>query len=158
MCTVTEVNKQHRFTITCACTKKQRQTNKQQKIYSKNTWVDLHRVWTKWVTAGWSQQLCSARPRPPNQVVQQQLRIHIRQWWWWLFPPLAGFGENVQPFISHLSFFLVLFDMEISSCTLIPLFMPRSLYSGSASWDDCGWVFPDTFLVSSSPDRFPHCA
>ena len=28
--------------------------------------------------------------------------------------------------------------MEISSCTLIPLFRPRSVHSGSASWDDCG--------------------
>ena len=33
--------------------------------------------------------------------------------------------------------------MEISLHTLIPLFMPGSVYSGSASWDDRGQVFPD---------------
>ena len=33
--------------------------------------------------------------------------------------------------------------MEISSHTLIPLFTPGSGYSGSASGDDCGRLFPD---------------
>ena len=32
---------------------------------------------------------------------------------------------------------------EISSRTLIPLFMPGSVHSGSATWDDCGRMFPD---------------
>ena len=31
-----------------------------------------------------------------------------------------------------------------------------SCHSGSASWDDCGWVFPDEFHVSLFPDRFQH--
>ena len=65
-------------------------------------------------------------------------------WWWWLFPRLWGFGENVQPFISHLQF-VSFFEMEISSHTLILLFRPGSVHSGSASWEDCGWVVPDKF-------------
>ena len=34
----------------------------------------------------------------------------------------------------------------------------RLIHSGSASWDDCGWVFPDELRVSSFPDTFPHYA
>ena len=36
---------------------------------------------------------------------------------------LRGFGDNVQPFIPRLHFFFFL-KVEISSCTLIPVFMP----------------------------------
>ena len=50
------------------------------------------------------------------------------------FPCLWGFGANVWPFVPCLHFFKV----EIRSCTLIPLFMPGSVYSGSVSWDGCG--------------------
>ena len=32
--------------------------------------------------------------------------------------------------------------------TLIPLFMPGSVHSGSVSWDSCGWMFPDKLCVS----------
>ena len=39
--------------------------------------------------------------------------------------------------------------------TLIPLFTPRLVHSGWASWDDCDWVFPDELRVSSFPDRVP---
>ena len=67
--------------------------------------------------------------------------------WWWLFPRVRRFRENVQSFILCL---------EISSRTLIPLVMPGSVHSGSASWDDCGRMFHDELRVSSFPDRFPH--
>ena len=50
------------------------------------------------------------------------------------------------------------FKVEISLRTLIPLFRPGSVYNGSASWDNCGRVFPDELCVSSFPDRFPHSA
>ena len=50
------------------------------------------------------------------------------------------------------------FKVEISSRTLIPLFRPGSVHSGSASRDDCDRVFPDELRVSSFPDRFPHNA
>ena len=33
--------------------------------------------------------------------------------------------------------------------------MPGSVHSGSANWDDCGWVFPDELQLNSFPDRFP---
>ena len=46
----------------------------------------------------------------------------------------------------------------ISSGTLIPLFTPELVHSGSVSWDDCNRVFPDELRVSSFPDRFPHSA
>ena len=75
---------------------------------------------------------------------------------WWPFPRVQGLGENVQQFITHLRFFF--FKVEISLCTLIPLFRPGSVHSGSASWDECDWVFPDDLHVSSFPDRFPHYA
>ena len=43
-----------------------------------------------------------------------------------------GFGENVRPkFPSTLFFFF--FEVERRSRTLIPVFMPRSVHSGSAS-------------------------
>ena len=45
-----------------------------------------------------------------------------------------------------------------STRTLIPLFMPGSVHSGSAGWDDCVRMFPDKLRVSSFPDRFPHYA
>ena len=48
------------------------------------------------------------------------------------------------------------FKVVISSRTLIPLFKPGSVHSGSASCDDCGRMFPDKLRVSSFPDRFPH--
>ena len=35
------------------------------------------------------------------------------------------------------------FEVEISSHTLISLFRPGSVHSGSASWDDRGRMFPD---------------
>ena len=70
------------------------------------------------------------------------------------FPCERGFEENVQPFIPSLCFFF--FKLEIRSCTLIPLFMPESVHTGSASWNNCGQVFPDKLHVSSFPNRFPH--
>ena len=78
--------------------------------------------------------------------------------WWWLLTHLRGFWENVPPFIPSLRFLLLLllFKVEISSSTLIPLCMPGSVHAGSASWDDWGRMFPDKLRVSSLPDRFPH--
>ena len=54
--------------------------------------------------------------------------------WRCLFRHLWGFLENVQPFIPCLCFFF--FQVEISSCTLISLFRPGPVHSGSASRDD----------------------
>ena len=56
------------------------------------------------------------------------------------------------------AFFLLFFKVEISSCTLIPLFRPGSVHNGSASSDDCDRMFPEELRVSSFPDRFPHTA
>ena len=55
-------------------------------------------------------------------------------------------------------FFFFFFEVEINLCTLIPLFRPGSIRSGSVSWDDCCWMFPDKLLVSLFPNRFPHYA
>ena len=57
--------------------------------------------------------------------------------WCWLFPRLQGFLENVRPFIPRLRFFFFFCKVEISKRTLIPLFRPGSVHSGSASGDDC---------------------
>ena len=40
------------------------------------------------------------------------------------FSPLARIGDNVQAFIPRRHFFLFFFKAEISSYTLMPLFMP----------------------------------
>ena len=64
--------------------------------------------------------------------------------WWWLFRHLWGFWENVGSFIPYLQFcFFFSFKVEISSRTLILLFRPGSVHSGSVSWHNHGWVFPD---------------
>ena len=69
--------------------------------------------------------------------------------------------EEFGRMISH-SFtacaFVVFFKVEIRSRTLIPFFPLGSVHSGSASWDNCGRVFPEELRVSSSPDRFRHDA
>ena len=41
------------------------------------------------------------------------------------------------------------FQVEICLSALIPLFTTGSCHSGSVSWDDCGWVFPDELRVNS---------
>ena len=56
---------------------------------------------------------------------------------------------------SPPALFFFFFEGQISSCTLIPLFTTGSVRSGSASWDDCGRMFPVKLHVSSFPDRFP---
>ena len=54
--------------------------------------------------------------------------------------------------------FCCCYKVEISSCTLIPLFMPGSVHSGSANWDDCWRTFPTSCERARFPDRFPHYA
>ena len=58
-------------------------------------------------------------------------------------------------------FFFLLLEVEISLCTLIPLFRSGSTHSGSVTCSasqDCGRVFPDKLCVSLFLDRFPHYA
>ena len=49
-------------------------------------------------------------------------------------------------------------EVEISSQTLNPLFMPGLIHSGSVILDDCGGVFCDELHASSFPDRIPYFA
>ena len=60
-----------------------------------------------------------------------------------------NFGRMFDHSFTACAFFIFSFFLvvEISSRAL-PLFMPRSVHSGSASWDDCGWTFPDKLLRS----------
>ena len=51
-------------------------------------------------------------------------------WWWWLFPGRQGFGRMFDNLFLACTFF---FKVEISLHTLIPLFKPGSVHSGSAS-------------------------
>ena len=73
-----------------------------------------------------------------------------------LFPACAFFLSFRFFFSSFFS--SSLFEVEISSRTPVPLFMPESVHSRSASEDDCGRMFPDELRVSSLPDWFPHYA
>ena len=63
-------------------------------------------------------------------------------------------GECLTIYSPPVLFF---FQVEISSHTLVSLFRPGSVHSGSASWHNCDRVFPDNLCVSSFPNRFPHC-
>ena len=47
--------------------------------------------------------------------------------------------------------------MEISSCTLIPLFRPRSVHNGSASWDTVLWSTVNPQVQSTGIQR-PKCS
>ena len=67
-------------------------------------------------------------------------------------------GECLTMYSPPVPFFFFFFKVEISSFTLIPLLRPGSVHSGSASWHNCGRVFPDVLRVSLFPDRFPHYA
>ena len=66
----------------------------------------------------------------------------------WFLPRVVAFFrvwrflENVRQFIPCLWFFFF-FEVEIRSHTLILLFRPGSVHSGSASRNKCGWEFPD---------------
>ena len=73
------------------------------------------------------------------------------------FRRLFDYSVPVCP-VFILLIYLFIFEVEISSRTLSPLFTPGSVHSGSAIWDDCGRMFPDRLRVSSFPDRFPHYA
>ena len=75
------------------------------------------------------------------------------------FLACEDFGRKCDHLFPACAFFFSsFFEVEISSRTLIPLFMPGSVHSDSASWDDCTRMFPDKLRVSSFPDRFPHYA
>ena len=56
-------------------------------------------------------------------------------------------NDSLSICTSFLFFFFWGGDVEISLCTPISLFRPGSVHSGSASWDDCGQVFPDKLCV-----------
>ena len=58
---------------------------------------------------------------------------------------LGGRFNNSFPTCAFYFFF---FKVEISLHPPIPLFRPGSVHSGSASWDDCGQVFPDELRVN----------
>ena len=74
-----------------------------------------------------------------------------RRWGWWCVR-VRIWGECST--INSLP--ALFFKVEIRLHTLIPFLRPGSVHSGSASWDDCGRVFPDELRVSSFSDRFPH--
>ena len=75
---------------------------------------------------------------------------HLSSW----FSSLARIWGKCSTFHSRPALFSFLFfffflEVGIRSRTVIPLFMPGSVPSGWASWDDCGRVFPDKLRVSS---------
>ena len=68
------------------------------------------------------------------------------------------FNHSFPPPLHFFSFFIIFFEVKISLHTLFPLFMPGSEHGSSASWDDCGWMFPDKLWMSAFLDRFPKYA
>ena len=73
-----------------------------------------------------------------------------------VFLACKDFGRMFDHSFTACAFYF--FEVEISSRTLIRLFIPGSAHSGSANWDNCGRGFPDKLRVSSFPDRYPHYA
>ena len=76
-----------------------------------------------------------AVPVVPAAIVVVVIVVVVMVVVWWLFPRLGRFFENVRPFAPCLCVFLLLlllFQVEISSRTLSPLFMPGPVHSGSA--------------------------
>ena len=80
---------------------------------------------------------------PHSRVSEQRVNHTVICVWWkaaiqifkisgggFFFSPVREFWENVQQFISLLRFF---FKFETNLRTLIPLFRPGSVHSGSAS-------------------------
>ena len=57
-------------------------------------------------------------------------------------------GECLTIHSMPVFFFLFFFKVEISSHASIPLFVPGSVHLGSASWDDCGQMYPEELHVS----------
>ena len=86
------------------------------------------------------------------------MRLNFLWSWWWYFSSLARIFEECFTIHSPptLFCFCIFVKVEISSRTLIPLFLLGSVHSGSANWDDCGRIIPDKLRVSSFPDRFQH--
>ena len=76
-------------------------------------------------------------------------------WLFLAFEDLGRISDNWFPacaFCCCCCCCCCLFEVEISSRILIPIFMPGSVYNGSASWDNCDRVFPDELRISSFPD------
>ena len=87
---------------------------------------------------------------------------------WWLSSLERILGEcSTIPSLPSLRFsFLFFFFFFFSSsfkwrfarAHYFHSFMPESVHSGSASWDDCGRMFPDKSRVSSFLNMFPYYA
>ena len=58
-------------------------------------------------------------------------------------------GESFFSPVPRLRFFFF-FQVEIRPRALIPFVMPKSVHSGSATWDDCDRTFADKLRVSSN--------
>ena len=103
-------------------------------------------------------------------VIQMQVKCaalqhdKYRQWHWYMvvaFSLLVRILGECLTTHSPPAFLCVcvcfcFFEVEISSHTLLPLFRPGSVKSGSVSWDNRGRVIPDKLHVSSFPDTFLH--
>ena len=64
------------------------------------------------------------------------------------FSARARIWGECWPFIRRLHFFFFFLKVDISVRTLIPLSMPESVHSGSASWVDIGRMSPEELCVS----------
>ena len=74
------------------------------------------------------------------------------------FLACEAFGRMFDHSFPACVAFKIFFFWFRSLHTLIPLFMPGSVHSCSASWEGCGRMFPDKLHVSSFLDRLPHYA
>ena len=70
---------------------------------------------------------------------------------------ILGECSAVHSLLALLLLLLLLFfsEVEIRLHTLILLFMPGSVHSGSASWYDCGRMYPDKLHVSKGSCDIP---
>ena len=73
--------------------------------------------------------------------------VQLDLWWHLIRPRMWGFWGKFWQIIPCLFFFFLSGDQLTHTCNIF--FRPGSVHSGSASWDKCGWAFPDKLCVSS---------
>ena len=95
-------------------------------MYGGNQWTQNNRgrgrgkVVMNWKFHLWHGQWWSVRKKNAKAEI-----IFIVRWWWWLFSRLWRFFWECSTIYSPPALFCCcLFEVEISSCTLIPLCMP----------------------------------
>ena len=121
-----------------------------QEISSAVKWSKLHsfECWSETQIILHSTSQCSAICWSDRKLVRKGKEARLRAQYGTLyrdFPRLQRVLVKIWQFIPSLPYFLKWKSVRAHH---FHFFRPRSILSGPASWDDCGWVFPDELCVS----------